>query len=172
MVNVNLSEAQIKKAVKGAPIQIKPQQMKGGKINLVLHPENMKKMSKAAVRGRGVRIMLSPEEIAASGLMDWLKGAFKFVKEKVIPTAKTIYEPLKPFLAPLIKQGVQTAAEAGIQKLGAKSPFAADVAKQLTPGLIDLAGQQTGAYGVKKRAKKAKKAPFLVPYNGGSFRAF
>jgi hypothetical protein len=163
-VSVSLSKSQLKKLAMGHPVQLSARALSGGQHTLVVHPLTHKKLMRAKRAGKGTRIMLSREEIEGSGIMDVLKGLYEGGK-KVFGVAKKIYEPFKPVLAPILKQATQNLAEQGISKLGAKSPFAADVAKQLTPGLIDLAGQKTGAFGMRQMRGGAlyNFSPMLAP---------
>lgn len=149
-VDVSLSHHQIQKAARGHPIQLHAKQLHGAHHKLVLHPENAKKYHRAKRQRKGVRLHLSPEEIHASGLMDWLKKGFEFVKEKVVPTVQKIYEPLKPILAPIIRQGTEQLVQKGISKVGAKNKFLGDVASQLAPSAIEALGSKTGAFGLRK----------------------
>lgn len=151
-INIQLSPAQARKLIKGHSVQLSKSAVKGGQYTLDVHPIIYKRIMRARKSNKGVRLMLSESEVQGSGIMDVLRNILQGGK-KVFGVAKKLYEPLKPILAPILKQATQNLAEQGISKLGAKSPLAADIAKQITPGLIDLAGQKTGAFGIKKRTK-------------------
>ena len=56
---------------------------------LVLNHENTKKVHKAAKNSKGVRLGLSSDEIhhcMETGHFDWIKGAAKWVSDKVVNT--------------------------------------------------------------------------------------
>jgi hypothetical protein len=122
---------------------------------------------KARKNNTGVRLMLSKSEIEGSGIMDILRDIYEGGK-KVFGVAKKVYEPFKPILAPILKGAVQNVAQQGIEKLGAKSPLAAELAKNITPAAIDLVGQKTGAYGMRSMrggALSANYSNLLSPYH-------
>jgi hypothetical protein len=117
-IKLNLSSAQQKKALRGAPIRIKADQIGVGYI-IMLHPANYKRLVKAK---QGVILDLSPGEMIAtasfhklipdmtttgvegSGLFDsiWsgLKSVGRFVRDSGIGTilADVAQEAATPFL--------------------------------------------------------------------------
>ena len=90
-----------------------------------------KTRARKLARGEGIRIKLSPQEVEASGLMDWLKKGYKFVKEKVIDTKN-----YQKYAKPIIRHAIDLA------------PIPTDVKK-----VVDYVGKQTNAYGVKRKTK-------------------
>jgi hypothetical protein len=162
-VNIKLSPSQVKKLTMGHSINLSKQAVKGGPYKLIVHPMVYKRLMRARKNNKGVRLMLSKAEIEGSGIMDVLKNIFEGGK-KVFRVAKKVYEPFKPLLAPILKGAVQNVAQQGVEKLGTKSPFAAEIAKTLTPAAIDLVGQKTGAYGMRSMRMLASK-PLAANYS-------
>lgn len=153
-INIRLSPAQVRKLVKGHSVQLSKSAVKGGEYTLDVHPVIYNRIMKARKQNKGLRLMLSEEEIAGSGLKEWLQGLYEGGK-KAYDVAKKIYEPFKPILAPILRQGAQNLAEQGISKLASKSPNAASLVSQLSPSAIDLIGKKTGAFGMKSYKKPA-----------------
>lgn len=167
-ISISLTPKQLKKLAIGHAVQLSSNSIKGGEHKIDVHPLTYKKIMRARKSGKGIRLMLSQDEIQGSGLLDVLKNMFEGGK-KVFGVAKKVYEPFKPFLAPILKQATQNLAQQGISKLGEKSPFAAEIAKQVANPAIDLVGQKTGAFGYNMSRKISGGAlqnnysPFLSP---------
>lgn len=151
-VPMTLTSSQVKKLMSGRPIQLSNKQLIDGKHWLALHPESAKKIGGAIRRNRGVRISVSPHELEASGegIADFFKnfvsGAKQvgsFLKEKIID---------QPFyqqnIRPLVRGAVDTAFKTVAPQLGVAAPAAQKG--------IDLLGEKTGAFGLRKRRGKKK----------------
>ncbi len=69
-IKVSLSKPQINNLRKGKTIQLKPEQMGNGSMNIDLEDANLKKMEKAYVSGKGLRIKLNQREIEGSGFRE------------------------------------------------------------------------------------------------------
>lgn len=84
-MKLNLTQAQIRKAMNGHPIQVKHEQMGSG-MSLNIHPSNLKKLAKAHRLGKGARLSLMGSEL---GDMDG-GNLFKSVKKAVKKGAKSV----------------------------------------------------------------------------------
>ena len=149
-IPVRISKSQALKAKRGKPVQLGYSQLSGdSNIKLVLHPANAKKVKRAVRNQRGCRLILSPEEIHGSGILDWLKNAATWVKKNVIDTP--FYQKnVRPIARELVKSGVSSV------------PVLGDIAK---PG-VEWLGEKTGAFGLKGRGKsglKSDRSDFLSP---------
>jgi hypothetical protein len=156
-IKINITRPQLQKAINGKPVQFSASQIGSGSTYLSLHPANVKLVEKAAMKGSGCVIHLSPGELMSSAEDDisgnglfgdiWkgLKSGYKWVKKNIVDTP--IYQQ---GLKPLVRQAVNTAATA------AKS-FAPQLGTAIDMGVNEL-GKQTGAFGVKRgKMSKTKK---------------
>lgn len=100
-MKLNLSEAQIRKALKGHPVQVRHEQMGSG-MNFNFHPSNLKKLAKAARLGKGVRISLTGGEL---GDMEG-GNVFKHIKKAVNKGAKNVGRTIKKEATKTINRGV------------------------------------------------------------------
>lgn len=152
-IKINITRPQLQKALNGKPVQFNASQIGSGSNYLSLHPANVKIVEKAAMKGSGCVINLSPGELLATAedmegngifgdIWKGLKSAYKWTKKNVIDTP--IYQQN---LKPLVRQAVNTAASA------AKS-FAPQLGTAIDMGVNEI-GKQTGAFGLKgkKRTK-------------------
>ncbi len=150
-VPVSLSKAQFDKLRRGHQVQLSHQQIAGSglKNGIAVHPETAKKIHAARMKQKGCRISMTPHEMECSGeglkeFWEKLKNIGKQVKEKVIDTP-FYQQNVRPAARQLIDQGLQMAAT----KMG---PQGAMMAKKA----VDALGQQTGAFGLQKRGRKAR----------------
>ncbi len=154
-IKINITRPQLQKALNGKPVQFNASQIGSGSSYLSLHPANVKLVEKAAMKGSGCVINLSPgellathEDMAGEGIFGdiWkgLKSAYKWTKKNVIDTP--IYQQA---LKPLVRGAVNTAASA------AKS-FTPQLGTAIDMGVNEI-GKQTGAFGMRK-TKTQKKA--------------
>lgn len=152
-IKINITRPQLQKALNGKPVQFSASQIGSGGSYLSLHPVNVQKIEKAAMKGSGCVIHLAPGELMATAedmngegifgdIWKGLKSGYKFVKKNIIDT--DIYQKA---LKPLVKQAVDTGAT---------------MAKTYVPNagpLIDIAtdqiGKRTGAFGISKAKKMA-----------------
>jgi hypothetical protein len=145
-VKLNLTQAQQKKAIRGAPIRLNKDAILNGAQIVMLHPLNAKKITKSA---NGINITFSPGEILAtashhgmvpkmdmsnvegSGFFDtiWsgIKGVGKFLKDSGIGTA--LADVAQPLVAGVagenvakgLREGLRAATGVGIKpKIGRK----------------------------------------------------
>lgn len=138
---LTLTENQVRKLIKGLPIQLAKDQLMKSEHYLMLHPETHKKVIAAKTKGRGVRITLTHPEIMASGsgFMDILRKIGKaamWVKDKVIDT---------PFYQQTVKPEIRSLVDAG--KTAAAAVLPAPISNIANAG-IDKIGQVTNAFGL------------------------
>lgn len=169
-VPVTLSESNVRKMVKGMPIQLSKAQLSGSDHHLVVHPLTHKKIMAAKAKGKGVRLHLTQQEVADSGegfrdIWNKIKQGASWVKQNVIDTP--LYQQA---VKPIVRKGVDTVASA----LEARVPTAAP----LIEAGVNKLSEVTGAFGldgavVKGRSKAKAKAPKGIPKPratpGGSF---
>lgn len=164
--SLDLTETNVKRMLKGLPVQFKKEQLHGSKHHLILHPLNHKQLTRARTLNKGARITLTPEEVEASGegFGDWIKkiaSGARWVKQNVIDSP--LYQRL---IKPIVREGVTALSVPVTAMAGPAAPI-------VQQGIEKL-GQVTGAYGLPKksvskpRAKKASK-PRAKKAVGGSF---
>lgn len=150
-LKINITKAQLDKALKGKPIQLSRTQLGEGNNYLSLHPANVKIVEKAVMKGSGCVINISPGELMAtaedmngegifSDIWRGLKSGYKWVKKNVIDTP--IYQSA---IKPLVRQAVN----AGVAAANVAYPGSSAA---LTP-ITNKIGEKTGAFGMKKRTK-------------------
>lgn len=100
-MKLNLTEAQIKKALKGMPVQVRHEQMGSG-MNFNFHPSNVKKLAKAHRLGKGVRISLTGGEL---GDMEG-GNIFKSISRTVNKGAKSVGKSIKKEANKTINRGL------------------------------------------------------------------
>lgn len=155
-IKINITRPQLQKALNGKPVQFNASQIGSGSTYLSLHPANVKLVEKAAMKGSGCVINLSPGELLAThedmngegifgDIWKGLKSAYKWTKKNVIDT--DIYQK---GLKPLVRGAVNTGATA-------IKGFAPELGTAIDMGVNEI-GKQTGAFGVPKRTKTQKKA--------------
>lgn len=153
-LKINITKAQLDKALKGKPVQFSSAQLGDGKSYLSLHPANAKIVEKAAMKGSGCVINLSPGELMATAedmggegifgdIWKGLKSGYKWVKKNVIDT--DIYQK---GLKPIIRGAVNTGATA-------LKGFAPELGTAIDMGVNEI-GKQTGAFGMKKTKAQRK----------------
>jgi len=148
-IKINITRAQLQKALNGKPVQFSASQIGSGSNFLSLHPVNVKLVEKAAMKGSGCVIHLAPGELMATAedmngagifgdIWKGLKSAYKWTKKNVIDT--DVYQK---GIKPLVKQAVDTGATA----LKTYVPNAAPLVDIAT----DQIGKRTGAFGIKAK---------------------
>lgn len=156
---INITQAQLNKALNGKPIKIGKDQIGSGSVYLSLHPANRKIVEKASLKGSGCCLNLSEGELLASAedmqgegifgdIWKGLKSGYKWAKKNIIDTP--IYQKaIKPVVRELVQKGVQMAKTVAPSQLGST----------IDKG-VDLLGKETGAFGMKKggRTKAQRKA--------------
>jgi hypothetical protein len=141
-VKVSLSQPQLRKLINGHAVQIAAAHLNGGNIPLMLEEANYKKVLKAQRSGKGVRIAMSPSEIEASGIKDWLKKA---------------WNKIKPIFRGALKQVVHLADNV---------PLVGELSQRYGDKAVDSVGDKTGAYGLRQYVKPAKRGRKSLA-NGG-----
>jgi hypothetical protein len=149
ILEVKLSSAQMRNIKSGKPIQLSAAQLKNkGPHQIALHPMNSKKIMRAMKQNKGVRLIISSSEVEGGNLMNFFKGLASTGK-KVFDVVSPI---LKPIVAPLIKQGLTSAAQVGAQKIGEKNKFLGDIAASATPAIIEGITAKAGL-GMRRKDK-------------------
>lgn len=157
-VPITIEPHQFKKLVKGHPVQLAPHQLHPHhKHHVMVHPLMAAKMHKARVAGRGVRIQMTPHEIemtgagwgdlwnsvksAAKSAYNWgrenIPKAISYVKENVIDT-------------PFYQENIRPKLREKIEDFAESRPYS-----NYSIPAIEYLGDQTGAWGMKKKHRKA-----------------
>jgi hypothetical protein len=148
VVPLNLTHEQGMKLVRGKPVQLRHHQLLNGPHQVVLAIHKAKKLHKAHSLSKGCRLHLSPQEVEMSGqgLGDFFKKVGKFYTEKI-----------KPYVAPLVKQGVSSLADLGVSAAKTALPMFAPELQSLSDRYKDQAvsklGEVTGAYGMRRSGR-------------------
>lgn len=166
-VMIDLTPAQLRKMGKAKSIQIKPT-MIGSGMKIMVSPAKAKRVMKAHRLNKGCRLCMTEQEMEASGLKEWWKGLKTFYKEQVRPN---ISKPARRIL----KAGLSTGANAGLQILGAMTlkPEVVAAVTALAPLVdqgvnwsVDAFGDWSGAYGIPNRPMSRRYLPLenMNPY--------
>jgi hypothetical protein len=129
-VAVDITPAQMKKAVKMQPIQLTKAQVAGSGSKMFVHPENFKKIMSAKMKGTGCRIMISPdamkydlETMQGGSIWSWLKDkAFPWLKKNVLPAIADVAVPAvstffgAPGAAPVVRGAIKELTGVGMKK--------------------------------------------------------
>ena len=154
-IKINITKDQLHKALNGKSVSFKKDQLGVGNHYLSLHPANVKVVERAAMKGTGCILHLSPGELLAThedmggegifgDIWKGLKSGYSWAKKNVIDT--DVYQQnIKPIVRGLVDQGVAMAS--------AYNPNAGKFAALAR----DKIGKETGAFGVRK-SKTQKKA--------------
>jgi len=104
-VKVTLSEKQLKKLAKGKVVQLAHKHLNGSQALKVGH-ETYKKLIKAKKSGKGVRIMLEPDELEGSGIFKAFKKSAKRLAKQAakggVKMGKTLYKHRKEIKSGLV----------------------------------------------------------------------
>lgn len=159
---INFNNAQVQAAIAGRPFRVKADQLNSGDKTILLHPANYLNFKKAAMKGRGFTITISPAEILSTVESDmdgtgffgdlWkkLKSGYSWVKKNIIDS--DVYQSA---IKPIVRQGVNAAITAANTAYpGSAVPLSA-VANKI--------GNQTGAFGAPPVMRRSR-------LKGGSFR--
>ena len=120
-MKLNLTQAQLKKASKNLPFQVKHAQLGSG-MDFNLHPMNIKKVMKAYNGNKGVRLTLSGGELEMDGgsifgsIGKSISKTFAPVKKAVAPVKKV----LKPVGKTITKTAKKYITEDNAKKYGLK----------------------------------------------------
>lgn len=142
-VMVKVSPKQMSKLRNGHKVRVKPPEMEGEGICLVVHPENYQLLSRTFSKGKGAEIALTPEEIVSNKeVAPQIEGQGIFGKKfdrgvkKVIgkKAAKELYSELGNYL-PVAQAGLIGALSAGGTALGVVQP---ELIPFIAPGVAAL----------------------------------
>jgi hypothetical protein len=152
--NINLTKAQIEKAIKGKPIRVHNSQLGSGSNVILLHPTNYKLIEQSIRKNKGITLYLAPGELNATldsdiqgtGFIDW-------IRDKALPWLKKN--------APILKPIASAIADAGTALVPSLAPARA-ILKQTT-GI--------GAMPKKTRMTKPKGSGLYLskPYGNGLY---
>ena len=164
---LNLTDAQVKKALKGKSFRLSKEQIGFGNKIVLLHPAQHRLVSSAKQSGKGCMLHLSPGEIVStqestiegSGLFghiwEGLKSGYNWVKENVVNTP--IYQSV---VKPIVKGAIDTAS----------APFIAADPTGLLGKAKDAISKETGAFGLKSQTSKKKRRNTICNTSGSSFK--
>ena len=155
---IDITRAQLSKALQGKPVRFTKEQFGKGTSMLSLHPANRKIVERAAMKGTGCVLTLSPGELLATyedmsgyGLFqDILKGlnsGYKWTKKNIIDTP--IYQAT---VKPLVRKAVDLGANALSGFVPEAAPFVNMAKEEL--------GKKTGAFGLRRT--KAQRHKLLM----------
>lgn len=178
-VPVSITGPQLKKLWQGHPVQLSADQLRQCTGMCKTHPLTAKKMHRAAMKGSGVRVQMSPEEIMMTGsgwgsdAWNWFKEkvpqAFNYLVENVPKAARYVKENVID--SPFYQEKIRPVIREKLEGLAESKPYA-----NYTVPAIEYAGDYTGAFGVKgrRRPKPAAKGGRIVTRpqikrSGGSF---
>lgn len=179
--DVSITGPQLVKLFKGQPIQINKDGLKSCNSRCLMHPMMSKKVESARKSGKGVRIMMTPEEIMRTGpkglkgsgmsgtgfwsdAWDWLKQkvpqVYNWTKDVAVPWVKeNIID------SDLYQQKIRPKIREKLEGFAESKPYAG-----YTVPAIEWAGDKTGAFGVKKEKCGGAVSQKNKKPTGGSFR--
>lgn len=148
-VSLGLTKPQLRKLHKGQCCQLKPDQMRGGSITLMLSRGKVRKIRTAHKKSKGLRLKMTPDEIEQSG--EGFKEIMKNVGEKIKKGIKKAGPYIRKGLTEAVKVGLPALAVAvGQPELALPAKVLADtVAKKAVDKLGDVAG-----FGMKRKRLK------------------
>lgn len=146
-IPLKLTESNVRKMVKGYPIQLSKAQLDGTDHFLRVHPLTHKKIMQAKTK-KGVRLHLTPQEVSDSGegfrdIWNKISKGAAWVKQNVIDTP--IYQSA---VKPILRKGIDNVASV------VESRF--PVATPLIEASINKLSDVTGAFGLENPSKVAK----------------
>jgi len=158
-IKLELSQPQVKKLATGGIVQIKPA-MVGKGMPLYVEKKTASKIRRAAMKGKGARLKLSPMEIEGSGLFDVIKKGWNALKKSgvVRPVLKAAAKTVLPALATAVGGPGAGATVAGItgkfadkavDKLGDVAGFGMKKTRGTTSHASGIRGKGVRARGVK-----------------------
>jgi hypothetical protein len=150
---LNLTDAQVKKALNGKSFRISKEQIGSGNKIVLLHPSQHRLVSMAQQAGKGCMVHLAPGEIVSTqessiegtgffgDVWDGIKSAYNWTKKNIVETP--IYQSV---VKPIVKGAIDVAS----------APFIAADPTGLLGKAKDAIGKETGAYGLKNKKKRIK----------------
>lgn len=136
---------------------------RGAPIELMLEPENAKKLMKAQRYGKGARIQLSDAEIDGSGLFDFFKKAGRTIKKgwnawKDSDLKKDLSAPIRKGLKGVVNTAADAASAVAPGFVGDAIDFAQD--RDWGDRAVDFIGDKTGAFGLRDPYKTMQPGRF------------
>ena len=147
-VKLSLTDAQQKKALRGAPIRLNKNAIMSGTQIVMLHPLNVKKITKA---GNGVNLELSPGEIMATASHHGMVPKIDLSNVEGSGIFDSIWQGIKSVGSFLKKSGLGTTLADMAQPIVA-GVAGENVAKGLREGLRAATG-----VGIKPKTKRGRK---------------
>lgn len=152
-LKVAVSEPQGKKLMAGGSIQLAPHQVNVGPSSIKMDAKKVKKILRAAQRGKGIRMALSPHELQMNGegLFDLIKKGAKWLKDNNL-------------IRPILKAGVKNVLPLAAGLVGGPGAAAAvsSVADKYGDQAVDKIGDVVG-FGTKKQKGKGVKRGGVKP---------
>jgi hypothetical protein len=169
-VDMKLTDAQLRKLVKGQGIIVKPAMFSKGH-SFRVSPAQHRRMMTAMRKGKGYTLKMSPEELEANevdmegGRINW-RAIGRTLRRGAQKAAKFYREEVRPEIGPGLKRVVKKAIETGIPALATagltaigQPEIAAAVAPRVSrfaekvaePGAEKL-GKLTGAFGLRMKS--------------------
>ena len=142
--STDLTQGNVNNLLNGRSIQLKKEQLHGKQHSIVVHPTTHKRLSKAKMSGKGVRLEMTPDEFKASvmhgqGFMDILRGIKKgaeWIKNNIIDSS---------FYQQNVKPVVRQALEGVVSALPVPTPV-----KNIAEAGVSKLGEVTGAFGLEQ----------------------
>ena len=164
MIRINfndISEAQLRKLQKGLPVQLSFSQLKDQKINdrghIKVHPDVAKRVSKAHVKSKGSRVVLSEPELIESG--EGFRDAWNWIKNKAAPAVINAAKWAKKNVinSPFYQETVRPELHKLVGNLESALPDNA-ITRVATKG-VDALGEFSGGYGLNNGTIVVKVVP-------------
>lgn len=168
-VPVTIEPEQFKKLIKGRPVQLKAHQLHPAhKHHVMVHPETAKRLHRARVTGKGVRLEMTPHEIEMTGegwgdlwnsIKKGVSSAWNWGRENIPKAVNWAKENIidsdfyQKEIRPKLREKLEDFAE--------QKPYA-----DYTTKAIEWTGDKTGAWGLKKPRAK----PRAKRITGSSFK--
>lgn len=160
--NLELTHNNVKRLMKGYPTQLKKEQLQGTKHYVKVHPLTHQKITTAKMKNKGIRLSLTPQELAESGegfkdLLAGFKKGLAFLNRGI--NSDFYQSNIRPVVRKIVDEG------ANIVK-----PLVGPVLSPAVDGAINIVSDKTKAFGIieptaaKTRGRKPK-----AKVVGGSF---
>ena len=143
LTKVALTKRNYDNLMNGKPCLLKHEQLGEGETTLKLGAAKHKRLQKAMLTGKGIKLQLEPEEWSVQGgKLSW-KGFKRFYKKNVAPIVRSG-----------LKKGLKAAAVAVPTMLGVPqaAPFTSFLANAAGDKAIDAIGDATGGFGARRPA--------------------
>ena len=154
-VKMDLTKPQLRKLSKGQTCQLKPAQMAGTGVTLLLSRGKVRKLGTAQRKQKGLRLKMSQEEIERSG------EGFKDILSKIKRKMKSASPEIRKGLTEAVKVGLPALAVAvGQPELAIPAKIVADT---LAKKVVDKVGEKVGFGGRKQYKLKDDYSLFQSP---------